>query len=177
MKYFVLGLGFIVEIDGPFLVIISNSKLYFHGHSWKNKCQDCYGANKLLRSHWSLLKSSSHQVSSNDQLQWLLEPVIFILGSKLKVYLQRNVLTCRISLKALKKKKKKEQAESPAMGVAGENFGWYAIKPCLMLYDNYKNMHVLAVSFGLHIYTQISNDNFSEQSLVCFRYKLNNDYV
>ena len=43
--------------------------------------------------------------------------------------------------------------------------------PCLMLYDNYKNIFLFMVSFGLDIYTH----NFFEQSLVCFRYELNSD--
>ena len=54
MKYFVLNPGFIVKIDGPSLVI-SNRKLCCHDHSCKNKCQDCYGANKPLRSQLTQL--------------------------------------------------------------------------------------------------------------------------
>ena len=61
------------------------------------------------------------------------------------------------------------------IGVVGETFGWYVVMPCLMLYDNYKNIFLLMVSFGLDIYTQILNHNFFEQSLVCFRYELNSD--
>ena len=48
------------------------------------------------------------------------------------------------------------------IGVVGETFGWYVVMPCLMLYDNYKNIFLLMVSFGLDIYTQILNHNFFE---------------